>query len=314
MFKSSEFKSKELEADATTQPMSDTGSLERHARFSRHQRDSKRTRFLRQCGWDIYLGALIIGVCLVAALFGPNLAPHDPAMLHPRDRLAPPSLTYPLGTDNLGRDIASRMLHGARLSLGIASLTALLIMMIGVSVGLVSGYLGGLVDDIIMRVVDTLLAFPSLIISLAIIGMLGPGMVHAVIGLLSVWWVSYARVVRGLVLSLKTQPYIESVRALGASDARIVIKHILPQIIPAVLVLLSLEIGQLILALAGLGFLGLGAQPPTAEWGAMINDGRRFLQSAPQLMIIPGVVIGGCVLGFNLLGDGLRDVLDTKST
>jgi peptide/nickel transport system permease protein len=206
------------------------------------------------------------------------------------------------------------MLHGARLSLGIASVTALLIMLIGVSVGLVSGYLGGLVDNVIMRVVDTLLAFPSLIISLAIIGMLGPGMVHAVIGLLSVWWVSYARVVRGLVLSLKPQPYIESVRALGASDARIVIKHILPQVMPAVLVLLSLEIGQLILALAGLGFLGLGAQPPTAEWGAMINDGRRFLQSAPQLMIIPGVVIGLCVLGFNLLGDGLRDMLDTRST
>lgn len=272
----------------------------------------KRSR--KPLAWDTWLGIGIISLCFIAVLFGSSLAPHDPNALNPRDRLASPSLTYPLGTDNLGRDISSRILHGAKLSLGISSITALLIMLIGVTVGLISGYAGGWLDHFIMRIVDTLLAFPSLVISLAIIGILGPGIIHAIIGLVAVWWVTYARVVRGLVLSLKQQPYIESVKALGASDFRIVFRHILPQIMPPVLVLLSLEMGQLILALAGLGFLGLGAQPPTAEWGAMINDGRRFLQSAPQLMVIPGVVIAFSVLGFNLLGDSLRDFLDNKQS
>lgn len=259
----------------------------------------------------MYIGISIIGICLIAVLFGSVIAPHDPNALNPRNRLAAPSLEHPLGTDQLGRDLSSRILHGAKLSLGIASITALLIMVLGVSIGLLSGYVGGYVDSLIMRVVDTLLAFPSLVISLAIIGILGPGIIHAIIGLIVVWWASYARIVRGLVFALKQEAYVESAKALGASGLRISLKHILPQIIPPILVLLSLEMGQLILALAGLGFLGLGAQPPTAEWGAMINDGRRFIQSAPQLMIIPGLTIAFSVLGFNLLGDSLRDLLDS---
>lgn len=262
--------------------------------------------------WTGRLGLAILVMCLLVAILGRQLAPYDPNAVDPRQRLAAPSFEHPLGTDHLGRDLASRILYGARLSLGIASLTALLIMVIGITLGLISGYVGGRLDTFIMRVVDTLLAFPSLVISLAIIGMLGPGIFHAVLGLISVWWVGYARVVRGLVISIKEQPYIESMRALGASDVRIVARHIFPQVIPPVLVLLSLEMGQLILALAGLGFLGLGVQPPTAEWGAMINEGRRYLQSAPQLMIIPGLVIALTVMGFNLLGDSFRDYLDKK--
>lgn len=270
-------------------------------------------RWRKRLSWDTYLGLTLLALCLFMLLFGPALAPHDPNTINPRERLALPSLEHPLGTDNLGRDILSRLLHGSRLSLGIASFAALLIMIIGVSIGLLSGYVGGWFDTVMMRLVDTLLAFPSLVISLAIIGVLGPGIINAIIGLVSVWWVSYARLVRGQVLALKTQPYIESIKALGASDFRVVVKHLLPNVLPSIIVLLTLELGQLILALAGLGFLGLGVQPPTAEWGAMISEGRRFLQSAPQLMIIPGLFIALAVLGFNLLGDSLRDLLDSKT-
>ncbi len=258
-------------------------------------------------------GAALVGMFLLAAVFAPLLAPHDPTTIDAAQRLAGPSLRHPLGTDYLGRDLLSRLLYGSRWSLGTVVLAATLILGIGVTVGSVAGYYGGRLDDVLMRIVDVLLAFPGLILALAVAGTLGPGIGSVMIGLVSIWWVSYARIVRGLVLGLRERPFIEAARALGFSDRRIVFRHVLPNILPPVLVLATLEMGELILALTALNFLGLGAQPPTPEWGAMINDARPFLFTAPRLMIYPGLAISLLVVGFNLLGDGLRDILDPRT-
>jgi peptide/nickel transport system permease protein len=274
-------------------------------------------------GWRQVLGRLRLGLAgwlglglvitfVFAAVAAPWLTPNDPTLLHPGQSLAGPSAQFPLGTDNLGRCVLSRLLYGSRLSLGISAIATLLIMTIGVVLGVVSGYYGGVVDGVLMRIVDVLLAFPGLVIALAIAGVLGPGMVNAMVGLVSVWWVGYARVVRGVALTVRERPYIEAARTIGATNRRILWRHVLPNVVPPVIVLATLEMGQLILAIAGLNFLGLGAQPPTPEWGAMLNEGRPFLQTAPQLMISPGLAISLVVLGFNLLGDGLRDLLDPR--
>lgn len=257
-------------------------------------------------------GLAIVSLFALIALAAPFLAPHDPTAVNPVRRLEGPSLEYLLGTDNLGRDILSRLLLGSRWSLGTAALATVLIMTIGVLVGAVSGYYGGLLDEMLMLVVDVLLGFPNLILALAIVGTLGPGIENVMLGLVSIWWVSYARIVRGLVLSVRERQFIEAARALGIPDRRIIFRHILPNVLPPVIVLATLEMGGLILAISGLSFLGLGVQPPTPEWGAMLNDGRAFFLSAPQLMIYPGLMISLVVIGFNLLGDGLRDVFDPR--
>jgi peptide/nickel transport system permease protein len=263
-------------------------------------------------GWGGWLGLGLVIAFAFAAVAAPVLAPNDPTLPHPGQSLAGPSAQFPLGTDNLGRCVLSRLLYGSRLSLGTAAIATLLIMTIGVVLGVVSGYYGGAVDGVLMRIVDVLLAFPSLVIALAIAGVLGPGMINAMVGLVSVWWVGYARVVRGVALTVRERPYIEAARTIGASNRRILWRHVLPNVVPPIIVLATLEMGQLILAIAGLNFLGLGAQPPSPEWGAMLNEGRPFLQTAPQLMISPGLAISLVVLGFNLLGDGLRDLLDPR--
>ncbi len=252
---------------------------------------------------------IVASVCIVA-LLAPWLAPYDPSHMEPARGFAGRSADHWLGTDNLGRDLLSRLVYGARWSLGLVLVATILITTAGVAVGVAAGYCGGLLDDVLMRLVDTILSVPSLLLGLAIVGTLGPGLGSLVIGLASIWWVSYARVVRGLVLSLRERPYVDAARALGASNARIVYRYILPGILPAVTVLASLEMGELVLAISGLSFLGLGAQPPTPEWGAMLNDGRTFFFTAPQLLLYPGVIICLTVMGFNLLGDGLRDALD----
>jgi ABC-type dipeptide/oligopeptide/nickel transport system permease subunit len=275
---------------------------------ARRRRDGIRTTF----GWTVWFGLALVVAFIFIALAAPLLAPYDPTKLHPAQVLAGPSRQFLLGTDNLGRDILSRLLYGSRLSLGTAALAAALIMTIGVTLGAVSGYFRGFVDTLVMRIVDVLLAFPSLVVALAIAGVLGPSVMHAMLGLVCVWWVGYARVVRGLVLSVRERPYVEAARTIGANNARVLWRHIMPNVVPPVIVLATLEIGQLLLAIAGLNFLGLGAQPPTPEWGAMLNEGRPFLQIAPQLMIYPGLAISLVVLGFNLLGDGLRDALDPR--
>ena len=263
-------------------------------------------------GWAGWLGLGLVLVFAFIAVAAPVLAPNDPTLPHPGQGLAGASAQFPLGTDNLGRCVLSRLIFGSRLSLGTAAVATLLIMTIGVVLGVVSGYYGGAIDGLLMRIVDVLLAFPSLVIALAIAGMLGPGIVNAMVGLVSVWWVGYARVVRGVALTVRERPYIEAARTIGATNGRILRSHMLPNVVPPVIVLATLEMGQLILAIAGLNFLGLGAQPPTPEWGAMLNEGRPFLQTASQLMIYPGLAISLVVLGFNLLGDGLRDMLDPR--
>jgi len=267
-------------------------------------------RLLRD--WAAIIGFAIVCLLVGLALAAPLLAPHDPAAQHVAERLQSPSLTFPLGTDNLGRCLLSRLLFGARLSLGFAGVASVLVLLVGVFVGAVSGYAGGFLDAVIMRVVDLVLAFPLLLLALAITGFVGIGIGSVLIGVVSVWWASYARIVRGLVLSLRERPFIEAARAGGVTPIKIITRHVIPNVIPPVIVLATLEMGGLLLAISGLNFLGLGVQPPTAEWGAMLNDGRPFLRSAPQLMIYPGVAISLAVMAFNLLGDGLRDALDPR--
>ena len=258
------------------------------------------------------VGLVLVTLFTLAALLAPVLAPHDPNAVDAIERLAPSSWDHPLGTDELGRDTFSRILYGARWSVGTAAAATLVIMTIGVVVGTLAGYFGGLLDTLIMRVVDVLLAFPSFVLYLAILGTLGPGLRNLMIALVVITWDEYARVVRGLVLSLRERGFVRASLALGASDRRLMVRHILPNVVPPVVVLASLQTGKLILALAALGFFGLGVQPPTPEWGTMINQSRLFLQTSPVLMIWPGLAISLTVLGFNLLGDGLRDVLDPR--
>ena len=256
------------------------------------------------------VGLAIVATLFLVALLAPWLAPHGPTLVDPAIGFAGPSASHWLGTDNLGRDVLSRLVYGARWSLGVVFVATILIMSAGVAVGVISGYAGGMLDDVLMRLVDTVLSVPTLLLGLAIVGTLGPGLGSLTIGLASIWWVGYARVVRGLVLSLRERGFVDAARALGATDRRIVLVHIMPSILPSVAVLASLEMGELVLAISGLSFLGLGAQPPTPEWGSMLNDGRSFFFTAPQLVLYPGLVITTAVLGFNLLGDGLRDALD----
>jgi ABC-type dipeptide/oligopeptide/nickel transport system permease subunit len=265
-------------------------------------------RLLRQP--TVALGALIVAVALVAAVFGPLLAPNSPNAIDPAHIFASPSGSHLLGTDNLGRDEFSRVLYGARISVLTSVAVSAAILLVGVAVGALSGLAGGFVDGLIMRVVDLLLAFPGLLLALAVAGVLGPSLLHLAIAMAAVWWVEYARLVRGLVLSVREEPYVEAARALGLPGFRIATHHVLPNVFPAVMVLATIQTGRLLLALAALSFLGLGVQPPTPEWGAMLNDAKDYLAPAPQLMVWPGVAITITALGFNLLGDGLRDLLD----
>jgi peptide/nickel transport system permease protein len=273
-----------------------------------------RWNLLRRCWRDrtVVAGVLIVGLIAAAAIAAPLVAPNDPTAVDARAILAPPSGEHWLGTDNLGRDIFSRLVYGARWSLGAAGAAAVAIVLVGITVGVVSGYVGGLLDDVAMRIVDVLLAFPSLVLALAIVGTLGPSLQNVLIGMVSVWWVEYARVMRGLTLGVRGREYVTAAQCAGATAGHVMLRHILPNVVPSVLVLATLELGGLILAISGLSFLGLGAQPPTPEWGTMLNDGRPFFQRAPQLMIYPGLAITLVVVGCNLLGDGLRDVLDPR--
>ena len=257
-------------------------------------------------------GLVIILLLTLAAVFAPLLAPHDPTVIDPLRSLEGSSREHLLGTDELGRDVLSRLLMGARWSLGIAALATVCVMFVGTMIGLVAGYLGGWIDAVVMRMVDALLALPSLVLYLAIIGTLGPGIRNVFIALVSISWASYARVMRGLVLSVRERAFVRASRSLGAGNSRLMLRHILPNVISPIVVLATLQLGGTILALAALGFFGLGAQPPTPEWGTMINQGRLFLQTNPGLMVYPGIAISLAVLGFNLMGDGLRDVLDPQ--
>jgi peptide/nickel transport system permease protein len=254
---------------------------------------------------------IIAGLLLVAAL-APLLASHGPFEQVLADRLLPPSGKHLFGTDGLGRDIASRVVYGARVSLAIAFLVAAISTPIGMLIGILSGYLGGAVDEILMRLADIFLAFPRLILAIAFAAALGPGVENAIIAIAIAHWPSYARLARAETLNVKNNDYIQAMRVLGAGKLRIMAGHIAPMCLSSIIVRMSLDMGTIILTAAGLGFLGLGAQPPMPEWGLMVADGRQFLVDQWWVSTLPGLAILVVVMGFNLLGDGIRDVLDPR--
>lgn len=258
------------------------------------------------------VGLVIVGAFFVMGLLAPVLAPYDPLAVNPALRLAPPSRENPFGRDELGRDILSRILYGARLSLLIGFVSVGVGFFIGVPWGIVSGYRGGILDLITQRAIDVLLAFPTILLAILVVTVIGPGLWNAMIAVGVASVPVYTRVVRSLVLSVREEDYVHAARAVGASDSRILLRHIMPNALPPVVVLSTLYIGSAILSAAGLGFLGLGAQPPAAEWGAMLSRGRLYLRVAPHVALFPGLAIFFSVLGYNLLGDGLRDALDPR--
>ena len=259
------------------------------------------------------LGLFLVVSLLLAGLLAPWLPLDNPTKINLPERLLPPSTEHFLGTDHLGRDTFSRVVHGARMTLLAAAATLALSMTIALTVGIMSGYHGGWPDTALMALVDLLLAFPSLILALAVAGALGPGLFNVLLAAGAVWWVGHARIIRGVTLGARQMEYVTAARAAGAGHMRIILRHITPNILGPIIVIASLDVGWIILGIAGLNFLGLGAQPPTPEWGAMLNDARQHLQTAPRLILIPGVAIFLAVLGFNLLGDGLRDLLDPRT-
>ena len=257
-------------------------------------------------------GLVIIALLMLVAIFAPLFSPHDPIEQHLHLRLLSSSRQYPLGTDDLGRCIMSRLVYGARVSLQVGIVVVGITAISGTLLGLVAGYSGGIIDEVIMRIVDVFLAFPGLILALVIAGVLGPGLFNIMLALSVVGWTKYARVVRGCVLSAKEKAFVEAARALGGSNFHIMFRHVLPEALPSVIVLATLGMGGVILSAAALSFLGLGAQPPMPEWGSMLNSGRTFLQVAPHLTVFPGLAIMITVLAFNFLGDGLRDAFDVR--
>jgi peptide/nickel transport system permease protein len=258
------------------------------------------------------LGLVILAALALMALAAPWLSPRDPIKTSPREALQAPGPRFALGSDQFGRDVASRALHGARISLTVGLIAVAIAVALGTPVGLLSGYYGGCVDGFVMRVVDVLLAFPGILLALAIVSVLSPGLnnVMIAVGLAAV--PNYARLVRASVLSAREQLYVEAARALGSRDLWIVARYILPNVVAPLIVTATLGLGTAILSAAALSFLGLGSQPPQPEWGRMLSEGRDYLREAWWISTVPGVGIMLTVLAMNLLGDGLRDVLDPR--
>ena len=260
-------------------------------------------------------GLLTVLALVLVAAFANQLAPYPPTIGDLRtERLLPPSASHWFGTDDQGRDILSRLIHGSRITLYVVALVAVLAAPIGLVVGTVSGYAGGWLDAVLMRITDIFLAFPRLILALAFVAALGPGIENAVIAIAITSWPPYARIARAETLTIRQADYISAVRLLGASPGRIVLRHVMPLCVPSVIVRVTLDMAGIILTAAGLGFLGLGAQPPAPEWGAMIANGRQFVLDQWWVAAAPGAAICIVSLAFNLLGDGLRDALDPKAS
>ena len=256
------------------------------------------------------VGAAIVLVTVLAAVLGPWLVPFDPAAQELALRLQGPSGQHWFGLDELGRDIFARVLSGARISLLVGLVVVGVSASIGIVMGSVAGYFGGRIDEAISRLIDVLLAFPGLLLAIAMVAVLGPSLTNVFLALSLIGWVGYARLVRGQVLRARELEFVQAARALGATTPRILSRHVIPAALPAVTVQATLGMGGAILAEAALSFLGLGVQPPTPSWGTMLNYGRGHLLDAPHLTVFPGIAIAVLVLGFNFLGDGLRDALD----
>jgi peptide/nickel transport system permease protein len=259
------------------------------------------------------IGLAIIIVAGLAALLGPAATPFDPSAQNLPARLAGPSVAHPFGLDELGRDILARVLAGARISLAVGLIVVLVSAVAGTVLGAVAGYRGGVVDDVISRVIDVLLAFPGLLLAIALVAVLGPSLVNVLVALTLIGWVGYARLVRGQALRVRELEFVQAARALGAATPRILWSHVIPAAMPAVVVQATLGMAGAIISEAALSFLGLGVQPPTPSWGTMLSGGRAHVLDAPHLTVFPGLAIAMLVLGFNFVGDGLRDWMDSRT-
>lgn len=258
------------------------------------------------------IGLIIILVLVMTAVLADYISPYDTDKVALKEKLKPPSWQHPMGTDQLGRDVLSRIIYGTRTTFELSLLVVLFTSTFGVFIGIVAGYYRGIVDEILMRLIDVLLAFPSIILALVIIGSIGPGVFNTVLAISLVGWLFYARVARASTLSIREKEYVEGARAMGCSDAYICFFYVLPNCLPPIIVLMTLSLGSVILSIASLGYLGLGAQPPTPEWGTMLNDGKEYLRDCPWLSVFPGLMIMISVLAFNFIGDGLRDAIDPR--
>jgi peptide/nickel transport system permease protein len=276
-----------------------------------HRRLDRVRAFLRASRLNL-VAVMIVGLVVCVAVFGPWLAPYAPDRIDLTHRLLRPSLHHLFGTDDYGRDVFSRVLAGAWISLYVAGVILLVSVAVGTILGTIAGLVGGLVDEVIMRITDLFLAFPALILAAAIAATLGPSLTNTMLALSTVFWPWYARLVRGQVLSLREREFVLAARVAGAGTGTIVAKHLVRNVLPLVVVQASLDVGYAILFTSSLSFLGLGAQPPTPEWGAMMTDGRSFLQDYWWYPTAPGLALALTVVGFNLLGDGLRDWLDPR--
>jgi ABC-type dipeptide/oligopeptide/nickel transport system permease subunit len=258
------------------------------------------------------VGLVIIAVLIIIAMFAPVLAPYSPFQQDLYHVLAPPSRLHLLGTDNLGRDLLSRLLYGARVSLFVGIVSSLVSAVLGVVIGLIAGFKGGIIDAIIMRITDAFLCFPPLIFILAMSAALGPGLQNVMLSFALFGWTGFARLTRGQVLLVRELPFIEAARSVGVPAMRIMFRHILPNIVAPLLVAITITIGTAILVESGVSFLGLGVQPPTASWGKELRVGFTYLEAAPLFSIAPGVMISLAIISFNFVGDGLRDALDPR--
>lgn len=258
------------------------------------------------------MGSIIILLVVFSAVFAPVLTPHGLDTRNVRARFTPPNETHLLGTDNFGRDTLTRILHGGRVSLRVALLSVGIAATVGVLLGAIAGFLGGWLDTVIMRVVDVFLAFPPILLALLLVAAVGTGERSVIVALGLIYWTSYARVVRANIVSLREEEFVDANRALGAKWYRTLFRHVLPNTVAPIIVVASVGLGSAVTAEAALSFLGLGIQPPTPSWGAILNTGLQFIRETPYLSSFPGMAIMITVLGFNLLGDGLRDVLDPR--
>jgi peptide/nickel transport system permease protein len=257
-------------------------------------------------------GIAMLALFTLSALFAPLLAPHDPLRQNLDEDLVSYSIEHPLGTDKLGRDILSRTIYGARISLLVGCTTVALSLAIGFALGSLSGYFGGWVDQSMMRLVDILMAFPGILLAIAFTALLGPGLDHVVLALCLIGWTTYARLVRGEILALREREFIHAARALGCEPRRIILHHLLPNLLPPLLIQATFGLAAAIVAEGSLSFLGLGVEPPTPSWGSMLNDGRQFLLVAPHLTSYPGLALMLTVLALNLVGDALQDRLNSR--
>jgi peptide/nickel transport system permease protein len=261
----------------------------------------------------LYAGTAILLLLTAAALFAPVVAPYDPLGQNLDQDLIPRSSEHWLGTDKLGRDILSRIIYGGRISLLVGITTVVLSLAIGIVIGSLSGYFGGWIDQMLMRLVDILMAFPGILLAIAFTAVLGPGLDHVILALCLIGWTSYARLVRGEILSLRERDFIQAARSLGCRPKRIILRHLLPNLLPPLLIQSTFGLAAAIVAEGSLSFLGLGVEPPTPSWGAMLNDGRQFLLVAPHLTTYPGLGLMITVLALNLIGDALQDRLDRRN-